>query len=72
MNKIRLLAFVVIAAIVMALGIPGAVAQISVNIGVSPDCPYGCHVCRVDNDYTIRRRGSSDRPDSSGTQRGLA
>ena len=41
MNKIKLLAFAAIAAIAIAPGAAKASAQVSVNIGVAPDCPYG-------------------------------
>ena len=41
MNRIKILAFVAIAAFAMAPGAPKAAAQITVDVGVAPDCPYG-------------------------------
>jgi hypothetical protein len=41
MNRIMYLALVAAAAIFITAGTPRAEAQISVNIGVEPACPYG-------------------------------
>ena len=46
MNKSTFLALVAVAAVFIAAGTPRAKAQISVNIGVEPACPYGYY------DYT--------------------
>ena len=41
MDRIKILAFVAIAAFAMAPGAPKAAAQVTVDVGVAPDCPYG-------------------------------
>ena len=41
MNRIKLLALTAVAAIALAPGAPKAAAQVTVNIGAAPDCPYG-------------------------------
>ena len=41
MNGIKILAFAAIAAFAIAPGAPKAAAQVTVDIGVAPDCPYG-------------------------------
>src|SRR5580700_7876098 len=41
MDRIKILAFVAIAAFAMAPGAPKAASQITVDVGVAPDCPYG-------------------------------
>src|ERR1700691_518701 len=41
MNRIKILAFVAIAALAMAPDAPKAAAQVTVDVGVAPDCPYG-------------------------------
>jgi len=46
MNGIRFLALAAVAAIFITVGSSMAEAQLSVNIGVAPECPYGYY------DYT--------------------
>jgi hypothetical protein len=41
MNRINFLALAAIAAFAVASGAPKAAAQVTVDIGVAPDCPYG-------------------------------
>jgi|ERR1700722_15339182 hypothetical protein len=41
MNKIKFLALAAIAAAAISAGVPRASAQLSINIGVAPECPYG-------------------------------
>ena len=41
MNRFKLLAIAAIAAFVIAPGAPKAAAQISIQIGAAPNCPYG-------------------------------
>ena len=41
MNKIKFLALAAIAVFAMTHGAPKAAAQVTINIGVAPDCPYG-------------------------------
>jgi hypothetical protein len=41
MDRIKILAFVAIASFAMAPGAPKAAAQVTVDVGVAPDCPYG-------------------------------
>jgi hypothetical protein len=41
MNSIKILALTAVAAAGLIAGAPKIEAQISVNIGVAPDCPYG-------------------------------
>jgi hypothetical protein len=41
MNRIKFLALAAIAALAMAPGAPKATAQVTLEIGVAPDCPYG-------------------------------
>jgi hypothetical protein len=41
MNKFKYLAFAAIIAVFLMLPVPKANAQVAVNIGVAPDCPYG-------------------------------
>jgi hypothetical protein len=40
-RPMRALAFLALSVSCSALAIPAAEAQVSVNIGVAPDCPYG-------------------------------
>lgn len=40
-RPVRALAFLAFSVSCSALAIPAAEAQVSVNIGVAPDCPYG-------------------------------
>ena len=49
MNKFAFLSVVAVAAIFATVGTPKAKAQLSVNIGVAPACPYGYY------DYTPYR-----------------
>lgn len=49
MNKSRFLVLVAVAAIFLIAGTPKTEAQISINIGVAPACPYGYY------DYTPYR-----------------
>lgn len=46
MNKLTILALAAVAAIFTTAGAPRAEAQLSINIGVAPSCPYGYY------DYT--------------------
>ena len=41
MDRIKILAFVAIASFAMAPGAPKAAAQVGVEVGVAPECPYG-------------------------------
>src|ERR1700690_1998381 len=41
MDGLKILALAAIAAICFAVTIPKTEAQVSVNIGVAPECPYG-------------------------------
>ena len=41
MKRIKFLSFAAVAAICLMLSTPKTQAQVSVNIGVAPDCPYG-------------------------------
>ena len=41
MNKFKYLGLAVVAGICLMLSAPKIGAQVSVNIGVAPDCPYG-------------------------------
>jgi hypothetical protein len=41
MNNIKVLALAAIAAFALAPGAPKAAAQVTLDIGVAPDCPYG-------------------------------
>jgi hypothetical protein len=41
MNRIKILALAAVAAVCVIAGAPKTEAQIGVNIGVAPDCPYG-------------------------------
>jgi len=41
MNKFMFLAFAAVSAFFITVGAPKAEAQISLNIGVEPGCPYG-------------------------------
>ena len=41
MDRIKILAFVAIAALAVAPGAPKAAAQVTVDVGVAPDRPYG-------------------------------
>ena len=41
MKKFRYLALAAVAGICFAVTAPRTEAQVSVNIGVAPDCPYG-------------------------------
>jgi hypothetical protein len=49
MNRITLFALVAVAAFLVTTGAPRAEAQLSINIGVAPACPYGYY------DYTPYR-----------------
>src|ERR1700683_2088695 len=41
MNRINFLALAAVAAFAVASGAPKAAAQVTVDVGVAPDCPYG-------------------------------
>jgi hypothetical protein len=41
MNRIKFLALVAIAVLAMTYGVHKAAAQVTINVGVAPDCPYG-------------------------------
>ena len=41
MNRINFLALAAVAAFAVASGAPKAAAQVTVDLGVAPDCPYG-------------------------------
>jgi hypothetical protein len=41
MNKITFLALATVAAFAMAPGAPKATAQVTIQIGAAPECPYG-------------------------------
>src|ERR1700728_2786242 len=41
MNRIKILALAAVATVCVIAGPPKTEAQIGVNIGVAPDCPYG-------------------------------
>ncbi len=41
MNRIKFLALAAIAVFAMTHGAPMAAAQVTINVGVAPDCPYG-------------------------------
>jgi hypothetical protein len=41
MNRIKFLVLAAVTAFALAPGAPKAAAQVTVNIGVAPDCPYG-------------------------------
>jgi hypothetical protein len=41
MNRIKFLALAAVAAFAIAPGAPKATAQVTIDIGVAPDCPYG-------------------------------
>ncbi|MGD0963236.1 MAG: hypothetical protein ABSA57_04955 [Candidatus Acidiferrales bacterium] len=41
MNRFKCLALAAVAAICFTVTVPRTEAQVSINIGVAPDCPYG-------------------------------
>jgi hypothetical protein len=41
MNRFTFFALIAVAGMCLTVTAPGARAQVSVNIGVAPDCPYG-------------------------------
>jgi hypothetical protein len=41
MHKAKVVLFAAIAALILIAAAPAAQAQVSVNLGVAPDCPYG-------------------------------
>jgi hypothetical protein len=41
MRKVKLVLFTAIAGLILVAAAPAAQAQVSVNLGVAPDCPYG-------------------------------
>ena len=41
MNRIKFLALVAIAVLAMTYGVHKAAAQVTINVGVAPECPYG-------------------------------
>src|ERR1700733_7795911 len=41
MNRFKLFAFAAVAAVCSVVSVPQAKAQVQVDIGVAPECPYG-------------------------------